>query len=166
MDRLKPYYPILLFGLLCCPPPLRAAELVKAPSLDADAPASPPTEGKAAGADLSDKVKKPALTKNEIAVWSLFSAAGAAVITGAIFGLTALDEQDRYDKNPASIYRHRRDDRMITSAVFFGTAGAAAIATLALWAIDKKHRRKEGASTGAPAASVSFDPDGALQVAF
>jgi hypothetical protein len=91
-------------------------------------------EKKGSGEEVSvDEPKSVPRTKREIATWSLVGLTGVSAITGGIFSLTALAEEDRSNVNPADEFDDRADTRTIVSNVFYGVAGAAAAAALIVW---------------------------------
>lgn len=94
------------------------------------------------------------------AVWSLVGVSGAALITGGIFGLTALDEKQRYDDNPADDFKDRKDARALASYISFGVAGAAAVAALVVWlVVDDKcdpHDHEASVTTNGTSLIVKF----------
>jgi hypothetical protein len=101
---------------------------VKGPTVE------PGREGGAVKAETS-VVTSPKKT----AVWSLVGVSGAALITGGIFGLTALDEKERYEDNPAQDFEDRQNARALAAYISFGVAGAAAVAALIVGlAVDDK----------------------------
>ena len=83
--------------------------------------------------DRTQEPAPPPLEKKEIIVWSLIGVSGAAVIAGGVFGLTALDEKERFEDNPALDFEDRKDARAVASYVSFSVAGAAAVAALIVW---------------------------------
>ncbi len=89
-------------------------------------PESPPP-AKEEDAEEKEEIQK---TTGEIATWSLVGVAGLGVISGGIFGITALDEKRRDDDNPNDAFNDRHKSRSVAAYVSFGVAGAAAVAAL------------------------------------
>ena len=96
------------------------------------------------------------LSHKKKAVWTLAGISGAALITGGVFGLTALDEKQRNDDNPAEEFADRRDARALASYISFGAAGAAAVAAVVVWLVvdDKCDPNDDRASVTTDGASV------------
>ena len=105
-------------------------------------------------------VKHHTLSPKMTAVWSLAGGCGLALITGGVFGLTALEEKSRYEQHHDSDFADRMRARAITSDVFFGIGGAAAVAALIVLFVVKEDKResepKIGLALGASEGSVTF----------
>lgn len=80
------------------------------------------------------KRKRP-MAPSRLTVWLLAGLSGAAAITGGVFGLTALDEEERFAAHPDPEFADRGAARAVAADVSFAVAGAAAIGALLVWLI-------------------------------
>jgi hypothetical protein len=76
------------------------------------------------------------LRPHETALWLTTGTAGLALISGGVFGLTALSEQSRFETNPSSQAKRRGEARALAADVSFGIGAAAAVAALLLYLTD------------------------------
>ncbi len=101
----------------------------------------------------------PTPDSRKIAIWSLVGVGGAALIAGGIFGLTSLDEKERYedrDSDSRKVFKDRAEARAIAAYVSFGVAGAAALTALILFLTDRKESKPATDKSTSPL-SVSSD---------
>jgi hypothetical protein len=109
--------------------------LTAATVLAEDQPPAETTEPPAAtdqptapAADEPAAEPEPPLATAEIVFWSLTGVTGVTLITGSIFGLTALAEEERFENNPSSQARDRGEARALAADILFGVSAAAAVA--------------------------------------
>ncbi|MCP4679950.1 MAG: hypothetical protein GY854_31555 [Deltaproteobacteria bacterium] len=109
--------------------PAKEAVTATPPPPASPEPAAFPESPRVEEDDAEEKEEIPK-TSGEIATWSLVGIASLGVITGGIFGFTALDEKHRNEDNPNDAFKDRRKSRALAAYISFSMAGAAAIAAL------------------------------------
>lgn len=102
-----------------------------------------------------DQTPAPPMRAQEVAFWSLAGAAGFALLTGALFGITALAEEQRYEENPSDQARDRGEARALAADIFLGVGAAAAVAAAIVWLTDDGD---DEAPAEAPADSATIAP--------
>jgi hypothetical protein len=115
---------------------------------------------------VEEKEKTPP-KPGTIALWSLVGFTGVAVISGAVFGVTAIEEKRRYDDNSIKAFEDRWKGKQLASEITFGVAVATAIATIIVWRKNKK--RSESPPMPPKENQISFAlglSGGSLSVAF
>lgn len=105
--------------------------------------------------DAEPKPDAP-MTANETAMWALVGVASVALVTGGIFGLNALDEEQRYEDNPSDEFKSRGEARALVADISFGVAAAAGLTALIVGLTDPARRKKASAEKEPLSISAGF----------
>jgi hypothetical protein len=152
----------LLTALLVCAP-VQAQDAEPTPDTDqppAPAEAQPETAAEATGAGGEEDEEAPPPTTREVVFWSLTGVAGVAILTGGVFGLTALAEERRFEDNPSNQARDRGEARALAADILFGVGAAAALAAVIVLLTGDDEDDAEAPE--APAVEATMSVNGAL----
>ncbi|MCP4602261.1 MAG: hypothetical protein GY847_17375 [Proteobacteria bacterium] len=89
----------------------------------------------------------PKKSLRDTSAWSLVGIAGATLISGGIFGLTAMDEKHRIEDSPSDEFDDRHKSRALAAYISLGIAGAAAAAALIVWLTGKDEKTESVQTT-------------------
>lgn len=79
-----------------------------------------------------------------VAFWACAAVTGVGLVMGTVFGTMALDDEKKYQDDPTDETREAGTRNAIIADVSFGVAGAAAIAGIIVFVVDRK-KQKRGA---------------------
>lgn len=137
------------------PAETNAVQAPEAAPLDQTSVTPAPAAESATGGEDIESPKSSPPEPRAIVLWSLTGTAGFALLTGSLFGITALAEEQRYEDNPSTQARDRGEARALAADVFFGVGGAAAIAALIVLLTDDDEATPRDADS---AADVTMRP--------
>ncbi|MFO8071888.1 MAG: hypothetical protein R6V85_08435 [Polyangia bacterium] len=133
---------------------LLLAVVAGAPAVHADDDA-----GKSSPREEQEQAGEPQ-RPHETAFWLATGTAGLALISGGVFGLTALSEKRRFETNPSSQAKRRGEARALAADVSFGIAAAASVAALVLYLTDDGGESGPADDEPPPSPELSLAPGG------
>ncbi len=86
--------------------------------------------------------KKEERSGPPVAFWACAAVTGVGLVMGTVFGTMALDDEKKFEDDPTDETKKAGERNAIIADVSFGVAGAAAIAGIIVFVVDRKKQKR------------------------